>query len=113
MDFSHFIRPYLITAHKLVQSEGRYEGGEWIPGEEEWIPFQAAVVPFNDDVLQFGESGTYTDDDRRIFTYDKLENGQKIKVDESRYTITGERDFSFYGKGLKIYIGVREGHASQ
>src|SRR5690606_17715830 len=72
MDFSNFIRPYLITIYQIVTTEGRYEGGIWVPGSEERVPFKAAVVPFNDDMLQFGEAGTYTDNDRRIFTFRKL-----------------------------------------
>lgn len=113
MDFSNFIRPYLITIHQIETTEGRYEGGVWVPGAEERIPFKAAVVPLNDDMLQFGEAGTYTDNDRRVFTYRKLKDGDKLEIDGERYTVFGERDFSFYGRGLKIYIVRREGDASQ
>src|SRR5690625_3749353 len=113
MDFSHFIQPYLITVHHVTEDEGRYEGGEWIPGEPTEIPFQAAVVPFNDDALQFGEAGTYTAHDRKIFTYRKLADGEKVKVDGVSYTVTEERYFSFNGQGLKIDVGRRDGVASK
>lgn len=113
MDFRHFLRPFLVTIHQIVTTEGKYEGGVWVPGTEERIPFKAAVVPFNDDMLQFGEAGTYTDNDRRVFTYRKLQDGDKLEIDGERYTVFGERDFSFYGRGLKIYIVRREGDASQ
>jgi len=113
MDFRHFLKAYMTTIHHEVKTEGKYEGGVWVPGTEKLIPFSAAIVPFNDDVLQFGEAGTYTDNDRKIFTYRKLKDGDKILIEEQRYTITGERDFSFYGKGLKVYIGRREGNAGE
>lgn len=112
MDFSSFLRPYMITIYHVIETEGRYEGGVWVPGEPERTPFRAAVVPFNDDSLQFGEAGTYTADDEKIFTYRKLYKGQKVEIRSEAFTITEERDYSFYARGLRMYVGRSDGDAS-
>lgn len=112
MDFSSFIRPYMQTVYLLDKAEGEWVGGIWVPGEEEEKPFQAAIMPLNDDLLAFGEAGTYTEHDKRIFTYHKLNQGQKIRVSEELYTITAEKDYSYYAEGLRVYIARREGAAS-
>lgn len=113
MDFRSYLRPYMITIHLVGYSEeGEYVDGVWVVGEEKNIPFRAVVTSFTDDVLQFGEGGTYTTDDEKIFTYKKLERGQTIKVRGLSYTLMEERDYSFYGRGLRMYVIRRDGVAS-
>lgn len=111
MDFRNFLREYMQDAYLKKREEGYYSGGIWVPGKEVKVPFRTAVAVFSDDHLQFGESGTYTEDDRKLFTYKKLERGKKVVVAEKRYTITGERDYSFYSRGLRMYILEKDGEA--
>mgnify|MGYP007126182118 CR=1 FL=1 len=113
MDFRSFLRPYMITVYHIEQSEGRYEGGIWRPGELVRTAFQAAVVPFSDDQLQFGEAGTYTADDRRLFTYHRLDRGQQVEIDGEMYTVMEERDYARYAGGLRMYVVRRAGSASK
>lgn len=111
MDFRDFLREYMQDAYLKKREEGHYDGGIWIPGEEVTVSFKAAITTFSDDYLQFGESGTYTEDDRKVFTYKKLERGQKITIANEQYTITGERDYSFYARGLRMYISEKDGES--
>ena len=60
MDFSSFIKPYMQTVYLLDNTEGSWEGGIWVPGEEIREPFSAAINVFSDDQLVFGEAGTFT-----------------------------------------------------
>lgn len=113
MNFRHFLRSYMYTIYHLEHTEGRYEGGVWVPGETVKTPFKAAVVPFTDDALQFGEAGTYTADDRKVFTYRKLERGQQLEIDGETYTVMEERDYSRYANGLRMYVARRAGNASE
>lgn len=108
MDFRSFLRAYMIVIHLKEQLEGGYIDGVWVPGKEELVPFRAVVTSFTDDVLQFGEGGTYTTDDEKIYTYKKLERGQKVTVRGLSYTVTEERDYSFYAKGLRMYVIRRD-----
>lgn len=113
MDFRSFLRPYMRTMHiKSGAEEGSYVNGVWIRGVSEPIPFRAVITSFTDDVLQFGEGGTYTTDDEKLFTYKRLERSQKVIVHELDYTVLEERDYSFYGKGLRMYVIRRDGIAS-
>ena len=111
MNFKNFIKPYMRPVEVLEKTEGGYVGGIWEPGEEQWVSFSAAIHPLSDDQLIYGEAGTYTNNDHRLFTYRDLKQGQKIKSDESTYTVQSKKDFSFYGKGLQVYIVRREGAA--
>lgn len=110
MDFRSFLRPYMITIYSKERTGG-YVDGVWKLGIEKDVPFQAAVTNFTDDILQFGEGGTYTTDDEKLFTFKKLERGQKVIVRELTYTVMEERDYSFYGKGQRMYVIRRDGVA--
>lgn len=112
MDFRSFLRPYMITVYLVSESDGEYVGGIWVPGKDKEIPFKAAITNFTDDVLQFGDGGTYNTDDEKVFTYKKLERGNKVKVRDLDYTVMEERDYSFYGRGLRMYVIRRDGVAN-
>ena len=112
MDFRAFLKPKMQKAYLLDRTEGSWSGGIWQPGTETKVEFEAAIATFTDDQLAFGEAGTYTEDDRKLFTYKKLERGQKVEIGSDKYTITVERDYSFYAKGLRMYVIKREGAAS-
>lgn len=111
MDFRSFLRPYMRTVYLLKKSDGtdgKYIGGVWAPGKDDLTPFKAAITSFTDDILQYGEGGTYTTDDEKLFTYKKLSRGQKVIALDKEYTVTEERDYSFYGKGLRMYVIRRD-----
>lgn len=111
MDFRNFLRPYMQDAYLIEREEGHYDGGEWIPGKEVKVHFRATITIFSDDFMQFGEAGTYTEDDRKVFTYKELKRGQKIEIADERYTITAERAYDFYARGLRMYIVEKDGES--
>ncbi|MEV9641764.1 hypothetical protein ABZ756_13770 [Mammaliicoccus sciuri] len=115
MDFRSFLRPYMITVYlneRADGSDGEYVDGVWVPGTDTKTPFRAVITNFTDDILQFGEGGTYSTDDEKLYTYKKLERGQSVTVRKLDYTVMEERDYSFYGKGLRMYVIRRDGIAS-
>lgn len=109
MDFKNFLQPYMQSVKLISVLGGGYVDGVWFDGETVEVPFKAVITNFADDVLQFSESGTYTTDDEKMYTYKKLSRGQKVVVQGLRYTITEERDYSFYGKGLRMFVIRRDG----
>lgn len=112
MDFKNYLRPYMQQVGLKEFSGSDYVDGVWVDGVEKTTLFTAAITTFTDDSLQFGEAGTYTQNDRKLFTYKKLHRGDKVIANGDTYTITEERDYAFYAKGLRMYVGERDGSVS-
>ena len=115
MNFKSFLKPKMQTMELRQLTDGKYVGGIWQPGTETWVPFRAAIHPLSDDVLVYGEAGTYTQDDHRLWAYLKLEKGNKVRTGGESgevYTVQSEKDFDFYSRGLRVYVVRREGAAS-
>jgi len=96
----------------LRVTEGYYDweqGGIWIPSGEEEIEIKGAVVPLSNEDLQFDEGGTYTTEDRKLYCYEEIDKGEKIKHKEKIYTVIEKKDYSDFAKGLSIYFLKRAG----
>lgn len=96
-----------------IEEEGHYnvdDGGKYVEGSILSIRLDpAAIVPLNKDDLKFDEGGNYSDDNRKLYCYLRLEKGTEITnvmLDKSirRYKVLAEKDYSDYDKGLHIYI---------
>jgi len=110
-DFKALVKKYSKVA-PYIQTEtvGHYDyanGGEWVAGTTAWVSFEGALVPLNNRDLTYDENGTYTLDDRKLYTYNDYKIGQKIKHKEITYTIDKRRDYADFDSGLIIYIVVR------
>lgn len=96
-----------------IEEEGHYnvdDGGKYVEGSILSIKLDpAAIVPLNKDDLKFDEGGSYSDDNRKLYCYLRLEKGTEITNvmnDKSirRYKVLAEKDYSDYDKDLHIYI---------
>lgn len=120
-DFRRLINKYSNGEVKIIQeTEGFYDpnqGGDWVPGETiETIISPAAIVPLNKNDLAFGEAGTYSNEDRKIYCYKEMKKGTVIKHTHSKgsardYMVLEDSnygDFDTREDGLFIYI-IRRG----
>ncbi len=95
--------------------------GEWSTESNEYVyqsdpqsvSARAVILPLTNDDIQYGEGGTYTRHDRKIYIHRELEHGQKIidERDSKHYTVQQEKDYSLVASGLRIYFIVRVGGA--
>jgi len=112
-NFKRLINKYSKTpVFYLEETEGYYDysnGGVYVPGGVEPTKFEGAVVPLSNEDLNYDEGGTYTTQDRKLYTYNDLKKGQKIEHKELVYTIQEKKDYSDFDIGLNIYFVKRVG----
>lgn len=110
-DFKALVKKYSKVAPYIqTETAGHYDydnGGELVPGTTAWVSFEGALVPMNNRDLTYDENGTYTTDDRKLYTYNDYKIGQKIKHKDIVYTIVKRKDYADFDSGLIIYIAVR------
>ncbi|MDQ0299641.1 hypothetical protein J2S78_002061 [Salibacterium salarium] len=88
------------------QETGLYESSD--PVEE---PVQGIILPLNNDEMKYGEVGTYTVQDRKVYVSFPLKVGQQIKYKDDRYTIRAEKDYGDLAD-VYIYFAKRVGESS-
>jgi len=94
----------------LRETEGYHDyskGGIWVPGVIEEVEIEGAVVPLTNEDLKFDEGGTYNFEDRKLYSYNEISNGEKIKHKDKTYTVLERKDYSDFDKGLYIYFMKR------
>lgn len=114
--FKRLIKKYSKSPpYQLKETEGYNDmdqGGIWVPGITEEIEIEdAAVIPLSNEDLNFGEGGTYSTEDRKLYCYVDMEKGTKIKHKDIEYTILGRKDYEDFDDGLFIYILGRGGRS--
>lgn len=113
-NFKRLIKKYSkVPVYKLIETEGYSDvnnGGIWVDGriEEILIP-NAAVVPLSNEDLKFGEGGTYTVEDRKLYCYEDIGKGTKVKHKDKSYTVIERRDYEDFDIGIFIYFVKRGG----
>lgn len=110
-NFKRLITKYSKSpAYILRVTEGYYDwqnGGIWVDGEVKEIKIEGAVVPLSNEDLEFGEGGTYSLEDRKLYCYIDIGKGEKIKHNEKTYTVMGKRDYTDFDNELRIYFMKR------
>lgn len=100
-----------MTTLQHITNTGGYNdydnGGVWVDGAKTSTPFQGAVFPLSYKELNYGQGGTYTLDDRKLYTYNAFNDGEKVESEGLAYTIKQAKDYSRFGGGLRIYIMKR------
>jgi len=92
-----------------VAEEGKYVDGEFVEPTKK-VAGKAIVMPWNTQKDKFYlESGGYTTDDRKAYSYDKFSSDSEMEVDGNRYKIVyipkyNEAEIYFYG--LKKIGGI-------
>ena len=114
-NFKRLISKYSKTPFFIVEETGGHydysQGGIWVEGTLTETEQEGAVVPLTNNDLQYDENGTYTTQDKKIYTYNDYEKGQKIKHKNVFYTIQEKRDYIDFDDGLNIYWARRSGDA--
>ena len=94
-------------------TEGYYDyanGGIWVDGTSEFVEFDGAVLPLGEE-LRYDNSGL-TADDRKLYTYEEVDNNEIIKYDGKEYTTMSLKDYKEYDSTLRVLIlkagGVRD-----
>ena len=112
-NFKRLIRKYSKNPVYYMQETGGHydysQGGIWVEGTVDAMEFEGAVVPLSNQDLKYDEGGTYTAQDRKLYTYITFDTGQKIKHKGLEYTIQEKRDYEDFGEGLNIYFMRRVG----
>ena len=112
-DFKALVKKYSKVAPYIqTETAGHFDyanGGEWVPGTQAWVAFEGAVVPFNREDLPYDENGTYTIEDKKLYTYQDFKKGAKIKHKDIEYVIDKRKDYADFDNGLIIYILLRGG----
>ncbi|MBK5244294.1 MAG: hypothetical protein JJE18_04585 [Eubacteriaceae bacterium] len=106
-DFKRLIKKYSVTpAYVQTETPGSYDAdtGEWVPGTLAAVEIDGAIVPLSGQDLTYGEAGTYTIDDRKLYCYDDFKTGLAIKHKDINYTIAQKLDYSDFSGGVFIYI---------
>lgn len=91
--------------------EGKYVDGEFVEGTQETVG-KAIVMPWNTQKdTYYMESGGYTTDDRKAYSYDEFQANSTVEVDGIKYKIVyipkyNEATIYFYG--LKRIGGASE-----
>jgi hypothetical protein len=112
-NFKNLIKKYSKTpVYLLEQTEGHYDysqGGIWVPGTITEVEKQGAVLPLTNEDLKYDEGGTYTTQDKKLYTYNDFEVGSKIKHKDLEYTIQEKQGYEEFDNGLNIYWCRRAG----
>ena len=110
-NFKRLIKKYgkaPVTIKRYGQGHYDYEnGGVWVKGEEEIIDIEGAVVPLSNSDLNYGEGGTYSSEDRKIYTYTEIGLGSKVTHKEKEYTVQEGKDYTDFDNGLNLYFMKR------
>ncbi|WP_026702859.1 hypothetical protein [Salibacterium aidingense] len=97
----------LKEGERILDPEtGKYRTPELV---EETV--QGIILPLNDDEMKYGEAGTYTVQDRKVYVSFPMKVGQQIKYKDNRYTIRAEKDYGDLAD-VYIYFAKRVGETS-
>lgn len=108
--FADFVSEFEVDFVSLDQSKGNYnDSGKWIQGTETPRPLKGIILPLSQDDLKFDPNGKYTTADKKLYTVDQLQIGQRIQYDGQYYTIEQEKPyqayadvFIYFAKGVKV-----------
>lgn len=112
-DMSDVLEEHMKPAYKIDYPEAEWDPdtGKKVQGEPVQTEFDGADFPLSSEDLQFDEAGTYTSEDRKLYTTELLAKGQEVKVKGKLYTVHRERDYADIAAGLRIYIIRRAGES--
>jgi hypothetical protein len=106
--FADFIEEFKVSFTAISEGAGAYNDvGKWIPGAATPTPLEGIILPLSTDELRRDVNGTYTAQDRKIYTVTPLSIGQKIQYQGDTFTIDTEKPyqdhadvFIYYAKGV-------------
>lgn len=107
--FKSLIKKYLVPFTYIETTEGYWkDNGDYVNGETNRIPMEGVILPLNEDDLQYAEPGSFSSEDRKIYSVVPLEKGQVILYKGKRYTIQNELPLSDYTDAYIYHARWRE-----
>ena len=76
------------------RTEGSYINGRWVEGTATETELEGAVVPLSRNDLKIAEKGTYTEDDRKLYSIYNHDIGQIVIHKSKEYKIHKKPDYS-------------------
>ena len=90
--FADFVEEFKVSFTALNEAQGAYnDAGKWIAGAPAEMPMTGIILPLSTDELRRGVNGTYTAQDRKVYTTTPLKIGQKIKYNGDAFQIDEEK----------------------
>lgn len=103
-EFADFVDEFKVEFTVFTESEGYWnDAGDWIPGGETVTQMVGIMLPLTDNDLKYAENGTYSVKDKKIYTTEQLQLGQKVAYQGNKYTVQNFKDYSAYAD-VYIYI---------
>lgn len=115
-DFRDLVGKY--QSNVLIEEEtgGYYDyedGGKWKATtktrETKATIFNLSSRDARNYTIQYGEGGSFTREDIKVYIYEPIVIGAKITHKGNIFTISAEVDHADHAHGLRIYIGRRAG----
>jgi len=103
-----------ITIEEETGGEYDYnDGGKWKPTTKKWETTAAVFNLSSKDVrgyaIQYGEGGSFTQKDVKIYIHEPLVIGAKITYKGNVFTVAASSDYEDHAHGLMIYVARRAG----
>lgn len=103
-EFADFVDEFRVDFTSYVTTEGyRKPNGDYVKGVEVATPAYGIMLPLTQNDLRYSEAGTYSTNDKKIYTVNPLVLGQKIEYKGAIYTIQSFKDYSDYAD-VFIYL---------
>jgi hypothetical protein len=96
-EFADFVQEFWVDFRIHQKVTGHYkDNGQWVPGGEVSRDIGGIVLPLNNDELRREGNGTYTAKDRKVYTLERLKEGDKVDFNGQSYTIDAYKDYEAY-----------------
>ena len=105
---------YKTTYQLSIKTEGQWdrETGVFVEGEEILEENIGAILPLSQDDFVKNQDGTYTRDDKKLYTSKDIINGQTVKWNGYDYKVNSDLDYSYIDPDFKRYFLKRVGATS-
>ena len=115
-DFRELVGELAKPMEVTEETDGYFDhddGGKWKAETQTRTVIAAAFNLTMRDVkgygIGYGEGGTYTTEDIKIYAHEPITIGASVKWKGNSFTVTGQIDHADHAKGLRIYVAKRAG----
>lgn len=78
----------------VYRQPGSYVNGRWVEGDATNTNLEGAVLPLSRNELEIAEKGTFTENDRKLYSIYNHDVGQIVIHKGESYKIHNKRDYS-------------------
>ena len=115
-DFRRLVAKYSKPIIVEEETDGFYDhddGGKW-KAQTKTRETSAAIFNLSSQdirgyAIQYGEGGTFTREDVKIYIHEELTKGAKVTAKGKTYTVASAVEHDGHAHGLRIYIARRAG----